>query len=204
MGRFKRLQDVPSQYRREGETVLIELRLSQVGQLFNMLDPAPFHERDLDDDADAYLVGCAREIPARYPVKIVLHLPAAAAGAETAHTLQQAIRHYFVYRSHSQQRELRRLFGEARRGMLVGLGCLIVCLGLKTLVEYLDRAHALLITGWIGESLLIIGWVAMWRPVEMALFDWHPARQTLAVYRRLARVVVELRLRANGGAARPA
>jgi len=35
----------------------IELKLQSVHQLFNSMDPAPFHERDLDDDAeiDIYL-----------------------------------------------------------------------------------------------------------------------------------------------------
>lgn len=30
----------------------IELSLNRVAQLFNSLDPAPFHERDLDADAE--------------------------------------------------------------------------------------------------------------------------------------------------------
>jgi hypothetical protein len=29
----------------------IEVRVHEVGQLFNTLDPSPFAERDLDDDA---------------------------------------------------------------------------------------------------------------------------------------------------------
>lgn len=37
-----------SQYRRENGVSLIEIRLNSVQQVFNSLDPAPFHEKDLD------------------------------------------------------------------------------------------------------------------------------------------------------------
>ena len=40
----------------------IEISLSRLSQLFNSLDPSPFHERDLDHDAEEYIVGSAEEI----------------------------------------------------------------------------------------------------------------------------------------------
>ena len=59
----------------EDGVVAIDLRLSRVAQLFNTFDPAPFHERDIDDDAEAYIVACAREITHRHRFKLVVHLP---------------------------------------------------------------------------------------------------------------------------------
>src|SRR6516164_10651945 len=38
----------------------IEINLSRLTQLFNSLDPSPFHERDLDHDAEDYIVGVSR------------------------------------------------------------------------------------------------------------------------------------------------
>ena len=40
---------------------LIELRLNNVGQPFNTMDPSPFHERDLDHDAEEFILSWARE-----------------------------------------------------------------------------------------------------------------------------------------------
>jgi hypothetical protein len=37
-------------------TGLIELKLSGLNQLFNSMDPSPFHERDLDHDAEEFIV----------------------------------------------------------------------------------------------------------------------------------------------------
>jgi hypothetical protein len=39
----------------------IEVRIHEVSQIFNSLDPSPFTERDL---AEAYIVGWAREVDA--------------------------------------------------------------------------------------------------------------------------------------------
>jgi len=32
-------------------------------QLFSSLDPSPFHDRDLDRDAEDYIIGSAEEAP---------------------------------------------------------------------------------------------------------------------------------------------
>ena len=54
---------------------MIEVRIRELGQNFNSLDPSPFTERDLDDDAEAYIVGWAREVDTGVPFRIVVHLP---------------------------------------------------------------------------------------------------------------------------------
>jgi len=46
----------------------------------------------------------------------------------------------------------------------------------------------------VQEGLLIIGWVAMWRPLELLLYDWWPLLQKLRLYARMGRMPVELRI----------
>src|SRR5262245_49191106 len=53
----------------------IELRVNEIGQLFHSLDPFPFRERDLDKEAEEYIVSWARELPHDQPIKIIIHLP---------------------------------------------------------------------------------------------------------------------------------
>ena len=40
---------------------LIEIHVSELRQLFNAIDPSPFRERDLDPDAEEFIVDWARE-----------------------------------------------------------------------------------------------------------------------------------------------
>ena len=69
---------------------LIEIRVDTIAQLFHTLDPFPFREKDLDREAEDYVVGWARELPANRPFRIVVHFPDEESQAKLAHDLQEA------------------------------------------------------------------------------------------------------------------
>ena len=54
---------------------VVEIRVDDIAQLFHTLDPFPFREKDLDREAEEYIVGWARELPADRPFRIVVHFP---------------------------------------------------------------------------------------------------------------------------------
>jgi hypothetical protein len=41
-----------------------------------------------------------------------------------------------------------------------------------------------------GEGMLIIGWVAMWRPLEIFLYEWVPIRRRCRILSKLAEMPV--------------
>jgi len=189
------MPEVSSEYRKAGEWVLIDMRLNRMAQLFNSFDPAPFHERDLDDDAESYIVACARELAPHRRFRLVIELPADEAAHADAQQIERAIQHYFSYRAQGQKRELRHVFRHGRWSLMVGSACLLSCLGLRALLGWLTGGHGSLAVDVANEGLLIIGWVAMWRPAEMFLYAWHPTRQTLRVYEHLSHVPVDVLVR---------
>ena len=96
----------------------IELNLREVGQLFNTMDPSPFHEKDLDDDAEEFLVGWMQEFPQRDPVELVVHvnhLPVAHGGS--TNWVQTAVHNYFAYRAKINHLEFRRLLNGESEGL---------------------------------------------------------------------------------------
>ena len=44
----------------------------------------------------------------------------------------------------------------------------------------------------VGEGLLIGGWVAMWRPLEVFLYDWWPVRDEVRLAERLSAMPVDI------------
>lgn len=179
-------------YRREGEVTLIELKLLRIDQLFNSLDPSPFHEKDLDHDAEAYIVDSLRDLPPDTPVKIVIYLPAEELIELTAKTASDAIRHYFAYCREAANRRLRLLLREGRFALGIGLCFLFICIALRQLFF---RMPVSTLGDIAAEGLLILGWVAMWRPMELLLYDWWPVRRLVKTYTQLATIDVELRPR---------
>ena len=180
-------------YRLEGDVWLIELNLRDTRQLFHTLDPAPFREKDLDPAAETYIDEAVREIGADRPTKLLIHLPAAETSQE-AHDLPEAIAHYFEHRADHAQVELRRLLKRGLASLVIGLAFLFACLSLR---NYLADAAGFEV---LAEGLLIIGWVALWRPVEIFLYDWWPIRRRQLRSEAIARMPVEVKFGRPQGA----
>ncbi len=169
----------------------IQVRVDDIAQLFHTLDPFPFREKDLDQEAEEYIVSWARELTANQPVKIIIHFPNEKNQLQAAKELSESLRHYFSERSGSIQRDLNELFRVGRLSLAVGIAILIFCfLSAQFLVGVLfpDSLKRL-----AEESLLILGWVANWRPLEIFLYDWWPLARRRDLYRRLSEAVVEAR-----------
>lgn len=166
----------------------IELRVDEIAQLFHTLDPFPFRERDLDREAEEFIVGWARELPADQPLKIIVHFPESESNA--AQDLAEAFRRYFSYRATVLQRDLTELFRIGRRSLGIGVMVLIACFAIAHLASgFIEKP----LSRMIEESFLILGWVANWRPLEIFLYDWWPIARRRDLYRRLSGAVVEAR-----------
>lgn len=168
---------------------IIEIRVNEVAQLFHTLDPFPFREKDLDREAEEYIVGWARELPTDRPFKIIVHFPKAEAQMVAAGELREAFGRYFIGRADVIQGDLNELFRIGRRSLTIGVAILFACLfSAQFVAGYLSDAPFKRI---IEESFLIFGWVANWRPLEIFLYDWWPIAHRRDLYRRLAAAVIE-------------
>ena len=45
----------------------------------------------------------------------------------------------------------------------------------------------------LHEGLFIVGWVAMWRPIEIFLYDWVPIERDQPIFRKLSNVPIEIK-----------
>jgi len=99
----------------------IEVNLQNVNQFFNTIDPSPFHEKDLDDDLEEFIVSWAREYPVDEPVRLVVHLQNPQLCDEAQAIIQQATHNYFNYRAEVSRRELRQLFRTGRISLAIGI-----------------------------------------------------------------------------------
>ena len=157
------------------------------------MDPSPFHERDLDDDAEEFIVGWAREFPRRDSVSLVVHVNQLPAHADAEHLLETAVHNYFAYRAKLNRLEFRYLLKQGRTSLIIGLTFLAVCMITSQLLRRQEETLSIV----IREGLIIAGWVAMWRPMEIFLYEWWPLRRKGRLYQKLSRMHVEIRKQAN-------
>ena len=175
----------------DGTTNRIELNLQTVQQLFNSMDPSPFHERDLDHDAEEFIVSWAQEHPVHLPMTLVVHLRQPPATGDATQLITDSIHHYFDYKAGLNRHELRRLMREGWISLLTGLAFLAACtIAAQTLAPRFGDFQAV-----VQEGLTIIGWVAMWRPLDIYLYRWWPICGMGRIYRKLSLIPVEVKLK---------
>jgi hypothetical protein len=170
----------------------IEIFVDKIEQLFNSMDPSPFHERDLDDDAEEFIVSWAQEFPRRDPISLVVHVNQLPAHGDAQKLVETAVHHYFAYRAKLNSFEFRHLLKEGRTSLIIGLVFLGACLLTS---EWLLRQQSGSLSIVARESLTIAGWVAMWRPIRIFLYDWWPLLRLGHLYEKLSRMHVDVRAR---------
>ena len=77
--------------------------------------------------------------------------------------------------------------------IIVGLSFLVACFLIIELIV-LKKLDAF--PGFFKEGLTIAGWVAMWRPLEIYLYEWWPLRRRGQIFEKLSRMPVTVRHRA--------
>ena len=172
------------------DRAVLELHVAEMRQLFNAMDPAPFRERDLDPNAYNYIVDWGREAPARQPLGLVVRLSRETATPDDVGMLRDAVHAYFLQRADATRRQLRQLFRVGRVSLLIGLAflALVIVVGEYLTLRIDKESYGYL----VKESLIIAGWVALWRPLEIFLYDWWPIRAEATLLDRLSEMTVRV------------
>jgi hypothetical protein len=167
----------------------INLKLHDINQLFNTMDPSPFIEKDLDDGAEEFIVDWAQEFPPDAAVKLRISLEQWPA-EDPKELIGQAVHNYFSHRAQLTHLEFRRLIKQGRTSLFIGLVFLAACLVVISTLLPDNKTGT-----WASvprESLTIAGWVAMWRPMQIFLYDWWPLRRREKIYAKLSHMPVEV------------
>jgi hypothetical protein len=169
---------------------LIEVHVAELQQLFNAIDPSPFREKDLSANVEAFIVSWAKEAHRGVPLALLVHVDQPPIQADAAVALREAIRAFFSQRALASRQRLRQLLRVGRTSLLIGLVFLTVTVALGGAIESAMADQRL--GAVLRESLLIGGWVAMWRPLEIFLYDWWPIRAEARLFDRLSAMPVRI------------
>lgn len=134
-------------------------------------------------------------MPADARLALLVYVDRPAGLPDEAAVLKDAIHEFFEQKSLATQRRLRQLFRIGRTSLIIGIVFLAALIGIGDFVA--KRIAGSGLSEIVRESLLIGGWVAMWRPLEVFLYDWWPIRQEARLYDRLAEMPVRIQYTAD-------
>jgi hypothetical protein len=170
----------------------IELRADRIANLFDPFDPFPIPSRDLSPTAETFIVDWARELPRGARLKILVHLADAVECARGAPLVAEGIKRHFEQRADRIRGDLNELFRVGRLSLAIGIAVLGGCLFVGQIAREMLGDGA--VADFFAEGLIILGWVANWRPLEIFLYDWWPLVEKRRLYLRVASAPVELRV----------
>jgi hypothetical protein len=170
--------------------VVIKVHVAELKQLFNAIDPSPFRNKDLDPNAEEFIVGWAKDVPSDAPLALLIDLDRPAGLADEAAVLRDAIHEFFSNRAQIYRRRLRDLFRVGRTSLVIGLAFLAAAIAVGDFLALLMKGNR--IGEILRESLMIGGWVSMWRPLEVFLYGWWPIRDEARLSDRLAAMPVRI------------
>jgi hypothetical protein len=165
-----------------GHPHTISLKLRDVSQLFNSMDPSPFIEKNLDDDAEEFIVSWPQEFSRNVPVKLRVHLDQWPT-EDPKELIRTAVHNHFTHLAQITDLEFKRLLKQGRTSLFIGLLFLAACLFLSKMLVGHDVGTWAAV---VRESLTIAGWVAMWRPMQIYLYDWWPLLRRSRIYVKLS------------------
>jgi hypothetical protein len=174
--------------RAHAEVHQLELRLNELSQFFNSMDPTPFHHKDLDRDAEEFIESWALEFPQTSRFHITVHV-VQMPPEDPTELVSEASRNVFNYKAEHSRRIVTVLLREGRISLLIGVAFLSMCLLIADLL-----------TSYAGgtfhriprESFTIGGWVAMWRPMQIFLYEWWPLARRGRIYRSIGQTQVRV------------
>jgi len=170
---------------------VIEVHVGELKQLFDAIDPSPFRNRDIDPKAEEFIVGWAKDLPRDASLALIVDLDREAGLPDESAVLRDAIHEFFRHRAETHRQRLRELFRVGRTSLVIGLAALAGAIALGDFLATLMKGSRI---GEIArESLTIGGWVSMWRPLEVFLYDWWPIRNEARLSDRLAAMPVRIR-----------
>ena len=171
------------------DSSVVEVYVRELDQLFDTMDPSPFYEKGLHRDAEEYIVASIKELPTK-PAALVIYLERTPGAPDECQILGDAVRKHFARQAQLLRWELRRLIRRGLISLVIGLTVLASAIAAgEALTRLLGGGH---IATVIGESLHIGGWVAMWSPMEIFLYEWWPIMSDRRLYAQLSEIPVKI------------
>jgi hypothetical protein len=172
----------------EDDKSVIEIKVHSLDSLFDEHDPSPYMVRDLDNSIMEYIAGCVLEITPGLVGKLRFHSEDFF-DLDKQDVFVKSIKDFFLLKAHMEKVKIQQVFKRGFFSLMIGLTFLTSAIFASFTIH---SASPEFWTAFLKEGLHLLGWVSMWTPISLFLYDWWEPFQDLKVYRRLSQVDIEI------------
>ena len=175
-------------YRLEDGEPCVDVAVESVEWLFDHRDPAPFRDRDLHPSLVEYLTECADDLLRVERLRVRFWLSKAPGELDDVGV---------AYFAHFED-ALARLHRVNAKRLRLGVSALVIAVVVIVVLFALSAVLRRTVTGTVGtalvEGIVILGWVVLWRPADVLLYDWIPIRRQRRIVSKLLAADVKLQI----------
>ena len=156
---------------------------------FNPQDPAPLYKRQLSHEFEQYIMTCIRSAKrsSEFTYKISYSNES---DKEYAEPLCYAIRRHFSDSKTISTASFEKFKRRTYMLLFTSLSIVLVCQGFLPLLLPKEDDHRL--SSGLINSLDVLCWVILWKPIERLIFYWNPFLKEISIMNRLEKANVEL------------
>jgi hypothetical protein len=158
----------------------IKLQLLNINELLRS-PVSPYRKRTLKSDAEEFIIQEAETLSSKGAINMKVHL--ALSEVKYKDDIAPAIHRHFCYRREQSRKKFKRTLQYGWRMLFIAFGLLAVIFSLTEIALHLIPGNRFV--QFIRESFIILGWVALWRPLDLLLYDWYPIKRNFNLYSRL-------------------
>ena len=166
----------------------IILKLENVDQMLIVPRDVFYGKRMLNHNAEEFLIDESERHPYRTAIYLKVFLPADA--LNRSHEIEAAVHQHFTYRKNKSLKQLSRTLQLGWRGLLIAVVFLSLLVSFTLLVirQMPDGGLSII----LREILIILGWVALWRPADLLLYQWRQFKREVNLFHKLEQCKVEI------------
>lgn len=170
---------------------IISFKIVSLDDVFDPRDSDTLLERRLDPDWLDYIFNAVEEKHKRVPIHLSLRISKETLGSHSPSHVIDSIKRELRESYLSAGRKLRENFRVGRITLTIGLLVLAFFEFLSIAVYNMAPSD---LTRILSEGFLVFGWVALWRPVEILLYDWWPIADARRDIKRLLQGTITLKV----------
>lgn len=121
---------------------------------------------------------------------ILIHVPTSLSGLDIA-SVSAKLREFHHIHTIELHNELRLMKTQSFDAFSKGVPIMIAALSLNFVIERL-KDHMNYFEFLVKESLYIFGWVSMWKPIELLLYDRWPLNRKIRSYDKMLTIPISL------------
>lgn len=165
----------------------IKLEILDINEMLRL--PVSLHrKRALRSDVEEFIIEEAEALALKTAIHLKVHL----AMSESKHEkdIASAVHKHFCYRKAQSQKKYKRLSKYGWRILFIALSLLALIFSITEIIFWLMPDNRVIL--FFRESFIILGWVVLWRPLELLVYDLYPIKQKINLFQRLERCSVEV------------